>query len=91
VFAAFGRSRELVRGNGWNVFGVIVVVFLAVVAVSIAAGLGSASLGSLGRALVQWVVNAAVAPVTALSASVLYFALRGGAYTPMPPPASTVP
>ena len=29
VFAAFGRSRELVRGNGWNVFAVIVLVFLA--------------------------------------------------------------
>ena len=78
VFAAFRRSRELVRGNGWNVFGVIVVVFLAVVIVSIAAGLGSASLGSVGRAVVQWVVNAGVAPLTALSASVLYFALRGG-------------
>lgn len=77
VFAAFGRSRELVRGNGWNVFGVIVLVFLAVVVVSIAAGLASAPLGSVGRALVQWAVNAALAPVTALSASVLYFALRG--------------
>ena len=26
--SAFGRSRELVRGNGWQVFGVIVVLFL---------------------------------------------------------------
>jgi hypothetical protein len=75
VFAAFGRSRELVRGNGWNVFAVIVLVFLAVVVVSVAAGLVAAPLGSLGRALVQWAVNAALAPVTALSASVLYFAL----------------
>lgn len=77
VFAAFGRSRELVRGNGWNVFAVIVLVFLAVAAVSVAAGVATNSLGSLGRALVQWAVNAALAPVTALSASVLYFALRG--------------
>lgn len=75
VFASFGRSRELVRGNGWNVFGVIVIVFLAVVIISAAAGIASDSLGSVGRALVQWVVNAALAPVTALSASVLYFAL----------------
>jgi hypothetical protein len=76
VFNAFGRSRELVRGNGWNVFGVIVLVFLAVVVVSVAAGIAAASLGSVGRALVQWAVNAALAPVTALSASVLYFELR---------------
>jgi hypothetical protein len=76
-FAAFGRSRELVRGNGWQVFGVIVLVFLAVAAISVGAGLISASLGSLGRALVQWAINAALAPATALSAAVLYFELRG--------------
>jgi hypothetical protein len=77
AFAAFGRSRELVRGNGWNVFGVILLVFLTVAVISIGAGLLAVSLGSLGRALVQWAVNAALAPVTALSASVLYFALLG--------------
>src|SRR5947209_9847380 len=38
VFAAFGRSRDLVRGNGWNVFGVLVVVFLAVIVISFIAG-----------------------------------------------------
>ncbi len=77
VFAAFGRSRELVRGNGWNVFGVLLLVFLAVVVLSTVAGIASVSLGSVGRALVVWVVNSAAAPITALSASVLYFALRG--------------
>jgi hypothetical protein len=76
VFSAFGRSRGLVRGNGWNVFAVIVLVFLAVAVISVGVGLLTGSLGSVGRALVQWAVNAALAPVTALSASVLYFALR---------------
>ena len=76
VFAAFGRSRELVRGNGWNVFGVIVVVFLTVAVISIAAGLIASGLGSVGRSLVQWAVNALLAPIPALGASVLYFALR---------------
>jgi hypothetical protein len=76
VFHAFGRSRALVRGNGWNVFGVIVLVFLAVVVVSVAAGVAAESLGTVGRSLVQWAVNAALAPVTALSAAVLYFELR---------------
>ena len=28
IFAAFGRSRELVRGHGWTVFGALVLVFL---------------------------------------------------------------
>jgi hypothetical protein len=76
VFAAFGRSQELVRGNGWSVFAVIALVFLLVAVIGIAAGLLAGSLGSVGRALVQWAVNAALAPLTALSASVLYFALR---------------
>lgn len=75
VFPAFSRSRELVRGNGWPVFGVLVLVFVAVAGISIAAALASSPLGSLGRALVQWAVNAAAAPLTALSASVLYFEL----------------
>ena len=75
VFAAFGRSRDLVRGNGWNGFGVIVLVFLSVLVVSIAAALLAASLGTVGRAFVQWALDSALAPITALSASVLYFAL----------------
>ena len=76
IFSAFGRSMELVRGHRWAVFGVIIVVSLAVLIVSLAVGLATASLGSVGRALVQWAVNAAVAPVSALSASVIYFRLR---------------
>jgi hypothetical protein len=76
-FAAFGRSRELVRGNGWQVFGVIVLVFLAVAVLSLVAGLVASGLGSPGHALVQWAINSALAPVTALSASVLYFELLG--------------
>jgi hypothetical protein len=76
IFAAFGRSMEMVRGNGWAVFGVIIIVSLAVLVVSLAVGLATVSLGSVGRALVQWAVNAAVAPVSALSASVIYFTLQ---------------
>lgn len=76
VVASFGRSRALVRGQGWNVFGVIVVVYVAVLVVSLLVGLLAAPLGHVGRDLVQWAVNVALAPVVALSASVLYFALR---------------
>ncbi len=77
VFAAFGRSRELVRGNGWNVFAVLLLVFLSVVVITVAASLLAASLGAVGRAFVQWALDSALAPITALSAAVLYFALRG--------------
>lgn len=77
VFNAFRRSHQLVHGNGWNVFGVIAIVFVVVFVISILAGLAASGLGAVGRAFVQWAVNSALAPVTALSASVLYFALRG--------------
>ncbi len=35
---AFGRSQELVKGNGWQVFAVIVIVFLLTVVVGIVGG-----------------------------------------------------
>ena len=76
ILGSFSRSRELVRGNGWDVFGVIVVVYVAILVVSVLVGLLAAPLGHVGRDLVQWAINVALAPVVALSASVLYFALR---------------
>jgi uncharacterized membrane protein len=76
VFAAFGRSRELVRGYGWAVFGVILGIFFTVVLVSIIASLIASGLGSVARGLVQWAVDTAIAPVAALAATVLYLTLR---------------
>ena len=38
VMDSFGRSRELVRDNGWQVFGVIFVVFIITAIVSIILG-----------------------------------------------------
>ena len=85
VIAAFGRSRELVRGHGWAVFSVIILIYLAVVVISVVASLITSPLGSAGRALVQWAVDAVIAPVPALGASVLYFALlRNRARTAVP-------
>jgi hypothetical protein len=75
VFGSFRRSRDLVRGNGWNVFAVIVIVYVAVLAVSLLSSIVTAPLGHVGRDIVQWAVNVAVTPVLALSASVLYFEL----------------
>lgn len=79
VFEAFGRSRELVRGHGMQVFWVIVVVFLigfaaSVVLGAIAAGISDAT---LMRALFNLVASTLTAPLTALAAAVIYFALLG--------------
>lgn len=81
---ALGRSRELVRGNGWQVFGVIVVLVIGVGIVSaIIEGIGNAGGTGIGI-VVQVIVQILTAPLAALAASVLYFELRGPAAVDAP-------
>jgi hypothetical protein len=95
VFGAFGRSRELVRGNGWSVFFAIVLAFLIVFVVSMIAGVIGASIGDAGRVVLQTIANVLTAPVAALVSSILFFDLGGGGVSatpaapadPAPPPA----
>jgi hypothetical protein len=92
ILGSFGRSRELVRGNGWNVFGVIVIVWVLVFVISFLVELLAAPLGHVGRDLVQWAVDVAITPIVALSATVLYLELRGGRTVPtsVPDPATAL-
>jgi hypothetical protein len=82
VLGAFSRSRELVRGNGWSVFAVILVVFVGLAVVSTVAAIISAGLGDVGSAIVSWLVTSATAPISALTAAVLYLTLRERAGEP---------
>jgi hypothetical protein len=95
---AFGRSRELVRGNGWQVFGVIFVAFLITFVVQ--AVLGAIAVGIEDSTAVRILFNVlgstVTAPITALVAAVLYFrllAIKGAAPAapadPGPPPPPT--
>jgi len=91
VFAAFGRSRQLVKGYGWPVFGTIVIVFLLVIGASIIAAVLGAVLGDVGRVILSWLFSALTQPVAALTASVLYFTLlqlKGEAQAATPAPAA---
>jgi len=78
---ALARSRELVRGNGWTVFGlVIVVTILAGVASSIVERIIGAVVDSdtiVGAFLGQFVSGTLFAPISALLAVVMYQALTG--------------
>ena len=76
VFAALGRSRELVRGNGWQVFGVIFVLFFLVVVVSSGIEIAADSAGTAAGIVVRVIVGVLTAPFSALAAAVLYFELR---------------
>jgi hypothetical protein len=76
VIAALGRSRELVRGNGWQVFGVIVLFFLILIVASAILGAIGAAFGDAGRIVADIVGSVLTAPLVALAAAVLYFELR---------------
>jgi hypothetical protein len=77
VIDAFRRSRALVEGNGWQVFGVIFVVFLITAAAGVILGLIGAGISdSFGmRVLVNVIVSTLTAPIAALAASIIYFRL----------------
>jgi hypothetical protein len=78
VIDAFGRSRELVRGNGWNVFGVIVLAFLILLVFYIVAALIGAAIGDVGVVILSIVAGILAEPVVALVAGILFFDLGGG-------------
>jgi len=87
VMASFGRSRELVRGNGWPVFGVIIVAFLI-------AGITNAILSTIAGAIADGVIlqivfsalaSTVTAPITALVAAVLYYRLLPPVAAPADP------
>lgn len=94
VFEALGRSRRLVRGNGWPVLGVLVVAFLitAVVAVLLALLAEAIAEGEILAIVFSALGTTVTAPISALVASVLYFRLleiEGEQAPPAPSPSQT--
>ncbi len=91
-FDALSRSRELVKGNGWNVFGVIVCVFAIVFLIGLLATIIGSFGGVVGIVIVEIILSVLLIPVAGLVTAVLYFTLAGGAgqpgdgLTPPPPP-----
>jgi hypothetical protein len=88
VFASFGRSRDLVRGHGWTVFGTLVLVWLISIGLSILGAIVAAPFDDVGRAIVSWILSAITMPLFALVSAVLYFRLRG-AHEPAPAATAT--
>lgn len=94
VFDSFGRSRELVRGNGWSVFGILIITYLLT---SVISGVIRAIFRPLPNYLGAYIADvtggAIVAPFSALAITLLYFRLSGTeAETPAAePPAPALP
>ena len=77
VLDCFGRSRELVRGSGWPVFGVAVLTLLVLLAFSLALGIALTPLGGAARGFLQAAVgNSLAAPFAAVAWTLTYFRLR---------------
>jgi hypothetical protein len=95
VFDAFGRSRQLVKGQGWPVLGTIVVGYLIAALAEIVFTLIATSIadGPLVRIVFSALAATLAAPITALVAAVLYFRLLplASAAAAPPPPAQPAP
>jgi hypothetical protein len=85
---ALGRSRELVRGHGWQVFGVILVLYFLVVVVSVVLEAAGNSAGTGVGIVVAVIVGILTAPLPALAQAVLYYELL--AVKGERPPSATV-
>jgi hypothetical protein len=77
VLAAFARSRELVRGFGWPVFGALIVALLieavgSLIFFRVATAIAD---GPLVRIVFGALAATITAPITALLAGVLYYRL----------------
>jgi hypothetical protein len=77
VTDSLGRSRQLVRGNGWPVLGVVLLAFLIGAAVALGLNLGSKAIfeGNIVETVFGTLASTITAPIEALVASVLYFRL----------------
>ena len=98
---AFGRSRDLVRGYAWNVFGIIILTFLILIAFSIVLSLVLTPVADWLQSFISNVITGTIATPFAIAVwSLLYFRLRDAKEAPVapaveapvePPPASGSP
>jgi len=78
LLASFGRSRELVRGRGWHVFGTLVLVYLIMLVVNIVLGLVFRALPHvLGSGLSAIISGTLISPFLALVVTLVYYRLVG--------------
>jgi hypothetical protein len=78
VMGSFGRSRELVRHNGWRVFGVLLVLFLLqLVLGGVVNALANGISDSFASyAIADLIVRVLLVPLSGIAATVMYVELR---------------
>jgi hypothetical protein len=76
IGAAFERSRALVRGHGWQVFGTLILVFVVLLVVDIVIGLVLAALPNAVQQFISTIVaGTLVSPFLSLVLTLGYFRL----------------
>jgi hypothetical protein len=89
---AFGRSQQVVSGNGWRVFGLVIVTFLIV---GIASGVIRAAFSWLPSFLDAWigslVAHSLTVPFAAAALTTAYFTLSAQQVEPAPAAATPTP
>jgi hypothetical protein len=95
---SFGRSRDLVRGYAWNVFGVIVITILILIGFQIVLSIVLSPLAQWLESFISQIVSGTIAtPFAIVAWTLLYFRLRdaeGAAGAPAavePAPAPAAP
>jgi hypothetical protein len=80
ALASFGRSRQLVRGHAWHVFGTLVLVWIILFVVDIILGLIFSFVPYAVRSGLSSVISGTlVAPFIALVVTLMYYRLVGSA------------
>jgi hypothetical protein len=86
---AFSRSRELVRGHAWSVFGVIVLTILLVIAFNIVLGILLLPVSDWIQSFVSnIVIGTVVTPFVVVTWTTLYYRLRAAKEPPVEAPAT---
>jgi hypothetical protein len=80
---AFSRSRELVRGHGWSVFGLILLTILLFIAFRIVLGLVLIPFADWLQSFLTEIITGTLAtPFVAVAWTLLYYRLRGAKEQP---------
>jgi hypothetical protein len=79
---SFGRSRQLVKGHGWHVFGTLVLVFIIQLVVGIVLSLIFLKLPMVWRnSLSTFISGVLISPFIALVVTLIYYRLVGATAT----------
>ena len=77
VIEAFGRSRQLVKGDGWSVFAALLLMLIIVFLIGIVLGVIATPISDGATVVASIISSAITAPLFALVVTIIFFDLGG--------------